>query len=110
MPMKMLGMGVLAVTAGTAMAIAAAASTASDDAQAHGGDHRAARAARLEGRNLPLREIERRVVPQVRNARYLGFNFDPGTTVYTLKFLRDGTVIWVNVDGRSGQILDRSDR
>jgi hypothetical protein len=110
MPMKMLGLGVLAVMAGTAMAIAAAATTASGDAQVHGGDHRVARAARIEGRNLPLREIERRVVPKLKDARYLGFNFDPGTTVYTLKFLRDGIIIWVTVDGRSGQILDRSDR
>jgi hypothetical protein len=110
MPMKMLGLGVLAAAAGTAAALGAGpAQPLPGDAQADG-DHRAARAARLEGRNLPLREIERRVVPKVSGARYLGFNFDPGTTVYTLKFLRDGIIIWVTVDGRSGQILDRSDR
>lgn len=107
--MTMMGLGVLAVAAWTAIAGAGAPGGAAADDSQRRDDHRAARAARIEGRNLPLREIERRVVPKVRGARYLGFNFDPGTTVYTLKFLRDGTMIWVNVDGRSGQILDRSD-
>ncbi|UUL82978.1 hypothetical protein OKW76_15890 [Sphingomonas sp. S1-29] len=71
-------------------------------------DHDAVREARMQGRLLPLREIERRVVPQLRGARYLGFEFDSGSSVYTLKFLRDGNVIWVSVDGRSGQVLGRS--
>ncbi|PCD04812.1 hypothetical protein COC42_08765 [Sphingomonas spermidinifaciens] len=71
-------------------------------------DHRAARAARMEGRILPLRELERRVLPRMKNARYLGFDFDSGTAIYTFKFLRDGNLIWIDVDGRSGQILGRS--
>ncbi|KQN81118.1 hypothetical protein [Sphingomonas sp. Leaf62] len=71
-------------------------------------DHRAAQAAREEGRILPMREIERRVVPQMRGAQYLGFDYDPATGIYTLKFLRDGAVIWVDVDARTGQITGRS--
>ncbi|MGN7159143.1 PepSY domain-containing protein [Sphingomonas sp. SAFR-052] len=71
-------------------------------------DHQAARTARAEGRILPLREIERRVVPQVRGAQYLGFDYDPDRGIYTLKFLRDGAVIWVDVDARTGQITGRS--
>lgn len=71
-------------------------------------DHRDAREARMQGRILPLREIEQRVLPRVRGARYIGFDFDSGTSVYTLKFLRDGNVIWVDVDGRSGEILGKS--
>ena len=71
-------------------------------------DHQAARAARAEGRILPLREIERRVVPQMRGAQYLGFDYDPDRGIYTLKFLRDGAVIWVDVDGRTGQVTGRS--
>jgi hypothetical protein len=66
--------------------------------------------ARREGRMLPLREIERRVVPTMRGAQYLGVEFDAGSGVYTLKFLRDGAVIWVDVDGRSGQVVGRSDQ
>jgi uncharacterized membrane protein YkoI len=71
-------------------------------------DHQAARAARVEGRILPLREIEKRVVPQMPGAQYLGFDYDPDTGIYTLKFLRDGAVIWVTVDGRTGKVTGRS--
>ncbi len=73
-------------------------------------DARAAFDARQAGHLLPLREIERRVVPTMKGADYLGFDFDGGRAVYTLKFLRDGAVIWVDVDGRSGQILGRTGR
>ena len=63
--------------------------------------------ARREGRILPLREIEARVVPQMKGADYIGVDFDGASGIYTLKFLRDGDVIWVQVDGRSGQVLGR---
>jgi hypothetical protein len=74
------------------------------------GDQRAAREARMAGRLLPLREIERRVVPGMAGAQYIGFDFDSGSGIYTLKFLREGNVIWVTVDGRSGAILGRTGR
>ena len=73
-------------------------------------DQEAARQARQAGRLLPLREIERRVVPQMSGAKYIGFDFDSASGIYTLKFLRNGTVIWVTVDGRSGAILGRTGR
>ncbi|MGC6400199.1 PepSY domain-containing protein [Sphingomonas sp. FW199] len=73
-------------------------------------DQQAAHQGRAEGRLLPSREIERRVVPQMKGAEYLGFDFDSGTAIYTLKFLRDGNVIWVDVDARSGRILGRTGR
>ena len=57
------------------------------------------------GRILPLQEIERRVLPTVVGARYIGFEFDGAVGIYTLKFLRNGNVIWVEVDGRTGRIL-----
>jgi hypothetical protein len=66
--------------------------------------------ARREGTLLSLREIEQRVVPTMKGAEYIGFDFDYASKVYTLKFLRDGAVIWVDVDGRSGQILGRTGR
>jgi len=62
------------------------------------------------GRILSLREIERRVMPAMNGAQYLGVDFDMESGIYTLKFLRNGNVIWVDVDGRSGQIIGRSDR
>ena len=63
-----------------------------------------------EGRLLPLPEIERRVVPTMKGAQYIGFDLEMPSGVYTLKFLRDGNVIWVDVDGRSGQIIGRTDK
>ena len=76
----------------------------------HHSDQKRAFEARREGRVLPVREIERRVVPTVPGARYLGFDFDDGASVYTLKFLRDGQVIWVEVDGRTGHVIGRTGR
>ena len=73
-------------------------------------DQEAAREARKQGKLLPLREIERRIVPQLPGAQYIGFDFDSDTAVYTLKFLREGNVIWVSVDGRSGAVISRTGR
>ncbi len=72
------------------------------------GDQMKAFDGRRAGKLMPLREIERRVVPTMPGAQYLGFEFDGGSSVYTLKFLRDGQVIWVDVDGRSGQVIGRT--
>lgn len=62
------------------------------------------------GKLLPIKEIERRVIPTMKDAQYIGFNLDTESAVYTLKFLREGEVIWVDVDGRSGQVLGRTGR
>ncbi len=59
-----------------------------------------------EGRSMPLPMIERRVVPFMGGADYLGPEFR-GTT-YRLKFVRDGRVIWVDVDAATGRIVGRS--
>jgi len=67
-----------------------------------------ATARQQSGQNLPAREIERRIVPTERGAQYLGFDYDPSTNIYTLKFLRDDSVIWVDVNGRTGQVVRRS--
>jgi hypothetical protein len=72
------------------------------------GGQEAASQRRQQGGLLPVREIERRVVPTMGGAQYLGFLFDPQTNIYTLKFLRNGSVIWVDVDGRSGRVLRRT--
>jgi len=65
-------------------------------------------AGRRQAPPLSVREIERRVIPRVPGAQYLGFDYDPATEVYTLKFLRNGSVIWVDVDGRTGAIVRKS--
>lgn len=101
--MKMTGFGAIA------LALLLIAPAQAEAQHRRHDDQDAAREGRKQG-NLPLREIERRVVPQMKGAQYIGFDFDPGTAVYTLKFLRNGNVIWVSVDGRSGAIIGRAGR
>ncbi|MFL9839477.1 hypothetical protein ABS767_00755 [Sphingomonas sp. ST-64] len=90
--------------------LAAAAAPLHASPQDRRSDQEAAREGRMQGRLLPLRAIEARVVPYMikKGAQYLGFDFDAGTGIYTLKFLRNGNVIWVDVDGRTGQVMSRS--
>ena len=57
------------------------------------------------GRIMPLREIEARVLPRMNGSQYLGVELDSATSIYTLKFVRKGTVIWVYVDARSGKVI-----
>ncbi|MES1976070.1 MAG: PepSY domain-containing protein [Pseudomonadota bacterium] len=58
-----------------------------------------------KGRILPLRDIESRVLPRMTGSQYLGVELDSATSIYTLKFVRKGTVIWVYVDARSGKVI-----
>ena len=53
----------------------------------------------------PLREIEQRVLPAMRGAQYLGPEYDPVAQAYRLKFIRDGRVVFVDVDARSGEVI-----
>lgn len=87
-----------------------AAGAAALPATAQRPDHVSAYEARRQGKLMSAKEIERRVRPTIPNAEYLGFEFEPGIGLYTLKFLRNGAVIAVDVDGRSGQILGRRGR
>ena len=57
------------------------------------------------GRTMSAREIERRIIPQMRDSDYLGFEYDPGASAYRLKFLKDGQVTWVDVDARTGRVM-----
>ena len=58
-----------------------------------------------EGKVSSLRDIERRVLPSMPGMQYLGPEYDPAAMAYRLKFIRDGRVVFVDVDARSGQIL-----
>lgn len=62
------------------------------------------------GNVLPLREIERRVATPLKSQghEYLGPAYDSTVMAYRLKFIRDGRVTFVDVDARSGRILQRS--
>ena len=54
-----------------------------------------------------LREIEERVLPTMPGMLYLGPEYDPAAMAYRLKFIRDGRVVFVDVDARSGTVLDQ---
>ena len=62
--------------------------------------------AKRQGRAMPLPKIERRVMPFMGGADYLGPELNGGT--YRLKFMRGGRVIWVDVDAATGRIIRRS--
>ena len=61
---------------------------------------------RVQGRSMPLPNIEQRVMPLMPGADYLGPEFNGKT--YRLKFIKDGRVIWVDVDAATGRIKRRS--
>ena len=58
-----------------------------------------------EGRSMPLPQLERRVMPMMGGADYLGPELNGDT--YRFKFMQNGRVIWVDVDGQ-GRIIRRS--
>lgn len=60
------------------------------------------------GNQLSLREIERRILPRMKGAEYLGPAYDKTARVYRLKFIRDGRVTYIDVDARNGRIIKRS--
>ncbi|MFN4019861.1 MAG: PepSY domain-containing protein [Erythrobacter sp.] len=60
------------------------------------------------GTQLSLREIERRILPQMRGSEYLGPAYDSTARAYRLKFIREGRVTYVDVDARTGRVIARS--
>ncbi len=64
----------------------------------------------MAGSLMPLRSIENGVVPgmKARGADYIGAEYDDDMARYRLKFMRDGSVIWVDVNGRTGAIVGRA--
>ncbi|WP_435419400.1 PepSY domain-containing protein [Parerythrobacter aurantius] len=60
------------------------------------------------GNVLSLREIERRVLPTMGDAEYLGPAYDSAAMAYRLKFIRKGRVVFIDVDARTGRILRKT--
>ena len=73
-----------------------------------GREQDAALKALRQGRIMPLRAIEARIVPRMRGFDYLGPEFDMGSARYRLKFIRSGSVVWLDVDARTGEIVGQS--
>jgi hypothetical protein len=60
-----------------------------------------------EGRSMPLPQIERRILPRMGGAEYLGPEIR-GRNL-RMKFLDKGQVIWVDVDPQTGRVIGKSD-
>ena len=73
------------------------------------GDADRAFRAKEEGRSMPLPRIEQRVMPLMGGADYLGPEMRGGNTL-RLKFMKEGRVIWVDVDAATGRVKRRSPR
>jgi uncharacterized membrane protein YkoI len=98
-PAAFLLSGTAALAAALAMPIAA---------QQSRGDQGAARKESQAGHILKAREIEARILPMMGDAEYLGFAYDSTAMAYRLKFIRDRKVLFVDVDARTGRIIQRS--
>ena len=66
------------------------------------------RKAMRDGDVWSLRDIEARVIPTMPGMQYLGPEYDPAAMAYRLKFIRDGRVVFVEVDARTGRVLGHS--
>lgn len=97
--------GFLAALALGALIAPANAAAAQDQSRSDQGE---ARKEMKAGNIKTISEIERLVLPQMRGAEYLGFAYDATARAYRLKFIKDGRVINVDVDGASGRIISRS--
>jgi hypothetical protein len=74
------------------------------------GEQDAAFQATRQGAAQSLRSIENNIVPSMKakGANYIGQEFDGEQNRYRLKFIRGKSVIWVDVDGRSGAIIGKA--
>ena len=91
----------------TALVLSGLAATPAD-ARGRGDEQGEARKEMKAGNQLSLREIERRILPRMQGSEYLGPAYDSTARAYRLKFIRDGRVTYVDVDARTGRIINRS--
>lgn len=98
MKWKSLIVGTSAVTAAVLLVPAA-------DAGGRRDEQDAARRAMLDGQVMPFSMIKRRVDAAVGGATYVGSEFNPSSNRYRLKYVKDGKVMWVDADGRTGDII-----
>lgn len=74
-----------------------------------GDEQRAARRAMLDGDVMPFSIIKRRIEREMSDSDYVGVAPPPRDGVYRMQFMRqDGRVVWVDVDGKTGNIIGRT--
>jgi hypothetical protein len=94
---KCLFAGLAAITVATAVPSSAQADGRRDEQDA-------ARRAMLDGHVMPFAMIKRRVDARMDGATYVGSEFNPSSNRYRLKYVKNGKVLWVDADGRTGDI------
>ena len=94
-----------AALAGGTSSVAALADPPRDRGAQPSREQQRAWEATREGRSMPLPQLERRVMPMMGGADYLGPEMNGDT--YRFKFMQNGRVIWVDVDGQ-GRVIRRS--
>jgi len=57
------------------------------------------------GGAMRIRDIEARVIPQMKGMTYFGFRYFPVENVYRLRFMRGAQAVDVDVDARTGKII-----
>lgn len=65
-----------------------------------------ARARLTAGETKTLRSLENRAISRMRGSEYIGFNYFQDQAIYRFRFIRDGRVRYVDMDGRTGRVLD----
>jgi len=91
------------------LVLAGAVQPASAQRFSRGEEQKAARQQMLDGNVMPFSIIKRRVESEMSGATYVGVAPPPRQGVYRLQFLRgDGKVLWVDVDGKTGNIIGRT--
>jgi len=101
--------GILATGLSSAPALAERPRDRDAQTQRSQGPHREQERAfegRREGRSMPLPQLERRVMPLMGGADYLGPEINGQN--FRMKFIQNGRVIWVDVDPQTGRIIRRS--
>lgn len=73
-------------------------------AYAQRGDQDDAYAAARAGAIRPLGEIIARV-GQRQTGNFIGSDYDPARQTYRLKFMQNGSVRYIDVDARTGQVI-----
>lgn len=94
---------------GALLLLASAAQPASAQRFSRDEEQKSARKQMLDGNVMPFSIIKRRVESEMTGATYVGVASPPREGVYRLQFLReDGKVLWVDVDGKTGNIIGRT--
>jgi hypothetical protein len=82
---------------------AAAPAAAQQRMGAARGEQDAAYRAMSQGEILPFAQIRARI--SVPGAQFIGVEFDG--RIYRLKFMRGSSLIWIDVDARTGRVVGR---